>query len=1850
MKKIFFVLAAIFVLVCVLSLSLTGCDNSVTPSASKSLSTPTAADYDITGLTQTAGNITAVIITPKPGKLPGVVTAIYYEGTNGNYAKSKIQPTAAGIYIVTFDVEAAPGWNAASGIFAGTLNINANMIKTLIRIAVTVQPRTQYNFNEDLDIADMTVTAFYSDGSEETITGYDTTGYNKTIIGNQIITVRWQGKTAEFTVNVIDPIKPTVAAPTANPAGGTVAGGLTVTLSTATADAEIWYTVNGSTPAKNGAGSTRYTTPIAITAATTIKAVAVKDGMNDSGTLEAIYTDMPITSAEIIITAPVKGGVPAARASGDVDSFTAGAVIWSPADNPFLGDTVYAATVTLTAASGYTFTGLITAKVNGQNATVSNNTGEAVTLSHAFAKTLTKTVSSIAVKSPPTRSNYTHGEALDLSGMVITLSYDDSTTEDVTAADFTTMNITVDPANGSRLIRSTHNGNPITITYGSLPLLTTGYLTVNPKNTSVLNIDEIEAQTYTGGGIEPAITVKDGAATLEFATDYTVSYSNNTNAGTATVTITGAGNYTGIKTADFTINPKDASNFTIDAIAAHTYTGSAFTPTVTARDGDKTLVKDTDYTVSYIDNTNAGTAKVTVTGAGNYAGTKTVSFIINKTDPLITTWPSAAAISLGAALSASALSGGVHTTPGSFAWTAPATVPDSVGTHSYSVTFTPADTNNYNTAASNINITVNVPPNYSISLSRGRSVTIDMYDSSSDGWNGNGALRINVNGVDIATNIKVQSGGATNTYTLNVTTGDVVQLYWVAGTYQSENSFIVYYTDTPPSPAFTSSNNNNWSGSNALVYKKRGEMTSIGNGSLLGSFTGTQATMLTGTHTFTTAIQGYTAPAALSVNVTNTGNSATGTLTAALSGTNADSFTLSTTSINDIAVDGAANNAFTVQPKTGLVAGTHTATVTVSGSNNITAGFNVSFTVVPPYEYIITGSGTSFTATRNGTTVGTANTAIQTVIDGIKTNANGNAVKIQFGDGTNTLDIGTATAAFTGADWGLVTLTGKITSSASSSGTVSTNYVSVISTADIANTNDNDIYAIAVSLNSSFTFNISGGTILATKGRAVYNSSGTVNISGGTVSATTGTAVLNGSHANSPGTVNISGGTVSATMGRAVHNNAGTVNISGGTVSATTGIAVYDYYDSKGITVSGTAQITSANVTAAEGTIYLVQHPNPLTTTTRLTISGGTVSNTALSGGRAVYNEHAGQITINSGTVQAAGIGGYAIMNTNVNSSLYLSSPTIIGLIRPSAAGKLSVGSYLGNGPYVLDYASYNNGDIAVTNGASYLSSFMLYNQPNLQLTVNGNNLVVSIMSNSNDYIISGSGTSFTATKGGTTIGTANTAIQTVIDGIRTHANGGAATIQFYNGSNALNIGMASAQFSGNWGAVTLGGRITSSVSTSTTGTIHIGGGVSVTSTAEIANTNENNSAKAVYFNSTGTLTISGGTVTAAARAIYNAGSGTINISGGTVSTGNGVTETSAAVTNADYGTINISGGMVLTTHILSVSVGNSGPGNVNISGGTVSSEDGSAVANSSSTGSSGKVTISGGTVSSTNARAVICSTGKTIVSGTALVTSANDVASSSGYSIPGTIDIRGGELEITGGTVENTANYQSARTLYLNSGTVSISGGTVRAQSGIAVYNASNSSKITVSGTALVTSPHGQGTIYLAPAQSNTTVQLEVTGGNIRNTTNSSSSGNAYANAIYHEGNGTITVTGGIVQSKTGRAILGTDMSLSMLNFSGGVLFSYYSYYHPGDSLPVGIVTVNAESNATLTRIYGNWTYYGTSRTYTAGTSTDIIASPTTTGLPASGVWAKNGSRSGINFTRNGVTTFVEVNDVTVN
>lgn len=121
-----------------------------------------------------------------------------------------------------------------------------------------------------------------------------------------------------------------------------------------------------------------------------------------------------------------------------------------------------------------------------------------------------------------------------------------------------------------------------------------------------------------------------GNVTLKNNQDYTVQYSNNKNIGTASVTIKGNKNIKGSITKKFSIVKTDISTLTFNKIKATLYTGNEIKPKVIIKQSEKTLVEGTDYTVQYSNNKNIGKATITITGKGNYKGTKKLNFNIEK--------------------------------------------------------------------------------------------------------------------------------------------------------------------------------------------------------------------------------------------------------------------------------------------------------------------------------------------------------------------------------------------------------------------------------------------------------------------------------------------------------------------------------------------------------------------------------------------------------------------------------------------------------------------------------------------------------------------------------------------------------------------------------------------------------------------------------------------------------------------------------------------------------------------------------------------------------------------------------------------------------------------------------------------------------------------------------------------------------------------------------------------------------------------------------------------------------------------------------------------------------------------
>jgi len=355
-----------------------------------------------------------------------------------------------------------------------------------------------------------------------------------------------------------------------------------------------------------------------------VGATSVSNSAN-SGVITAVFpatAPTSTTSVTINIIAPVKGAtqstaeIVSSSTEGEIN-FDIGLVSWSPDDNPFLGNMVYTASVTLTAHSGYTFAGLSSATINGQNVAVSNNPSSTVTLSYTFPKTDEKTVSSIAIKNQPTKLTYTHGDTLDLTGLIVTLTHDDTSTEDVTAADFTAKNITANPAAGNHLIYSTHNNKPIMITYGSLTE-NTNNLTVNRATPTAadFNISGTGTFTYDGNTRKITIAPKEGKSNGTI----TVKYNNSTTVPSAVSTYTvtfdvsAAGDFnaaSGLSAGTLTIGNATpvVADFIISGIGSFYYDGSSKIVIITPQAGKSTGA----ITVKYNGSTTAPSAVGTYT-------------------------------------------------------------------------------------------------------------------------------------------------------------------------------------------------------------------------------------------------------------------------------------------------------------------------------------------------------------------------------------------------------------------------------------------------------------------------------------------------------------------------------------------------------------------------------------------------------------------------------------------------------------------------------------------------------------------------------------------------------------------------------------------------------------------------------------------------------------------------------------------------------------------------------------------------------------------------------------------------------------------------------------------------------------------------------------------------------------------------------------------------------------------------------------------------------------------------------------------------------------------------------------
>lgn len=141
-----------------------------------------------------------------------------------------------------------------------------------------------------------------------------------------------------------------------------------------------------------------------------------------------------------------------------------------------------------------------------------------------------------------------------------------------------------------------------------------------------LGVDEYQ---YTGESVIPQYAVQLNSVSLVSGKDFTVALGANVQLGTATITITGIGNYQGNTSKTFTIIARTLTDDMLQLEeSSYQYNSEAITPEYSVSALGKVLVKDTDYTLQITNNVSVGSATITITGNGNYTGSVSTTFTI----------------------------------------------------------------------------------------------------------------------------------------------------------------------------------------------------------------------------------------------------------------------------------------------------------------------------------------------------------------------------------------------------------------------------------------------------------------------------------------------------------------------------------------------------------------------------------------------------------------------------------------------------------------------------------------------------------------------------------------------------------------------------------------------------------------------------------------------------------------------------------------------------------------------------------------------------------------------------------------------------------------------------------------------------------------------------------------------------------------------------------------------------------------------------------------------------------------------------------------------------------------------
>jgi len=360
----------------------------------------------------------------------------------------------------------------------------------------------------------------------------------------------------------------------------------------------------------------------------------------------------PIPTGTVIDIAEIKGVVVPANRLTPVSSITeneqySGTVTWNNNPSTFAPLTEYTATITLTPKTGYTLQGVKANFFTVVGALSVSNAADSGIVTAVFPETKSKYVTNMEIKTQPSKLTYTQGEALSLAGLAVKLTYNTGLPEEVPAVHFPFESITTDPADGDKLVYSTHNEKPIKIAYGKIAICETDKLDINTPTATDFDISGL-TQYYDGSPKTVTITPKEGKTNGTITVKYNGSTTAPLAVGTYTVTfdVAVATNFnaaSGFSAGTLTIEkstPK-SYDFNISGLTQG-YDGSPKAVTITPREGKSngtiTIYYEGTESTTYTKSTTApsvvGTYTVTfdvaaVTGYNNasglYAGYLTIS-------------------------------------------------------------------------------------------------------------------------------------------------------------------------------------------------------------------------------------------------------------------------------------------------------------------------------------------------------------------------------------------------------------------------------------------------------------------------------------------------------------------------------------------------------------------------------------------------------------------------------------------------------------------------------------------------------------------------------------------------------------------------------------------------------------------------------------------------------------------------------------------------------------------------------------------------------------------------------------------------------------------------------------------------------------------------------------------------------------------------------------------------------------------------------------------------------------------------------------------------------------------------